>query len=375
MAVSARLVLASLLALPILSGCVDPAPPSDIRVDLERIASGFNAPIYATAVGGGQLLYVVEQAGVIRIVDGTTVRPTPFLDIRNLVGSGGERGLLGFAAPKNFPQSDRVYVHYTDRDGDTVLASYRSTTALADPATANVLLRVDQPYANHNGGMIAFGRDGFLYMGLGDGGSGGDPQGNGQSLETLLGKILRLDVSRGGADCPATNPMVGTGARCEIWAYGLRNPWRFSFDAQTGDLFIGDVGQNQWEEIDFSPASSKGGENYGWNVFEGRHQFRPASLENHVEPIAEYPTGPGGTCAVTGGYVYRGSRIPDLIGRYVFGDYCSGQIWVLERQGRSWVREELMDTDLSIASFGEDAQRELLIVDRGGSLHRLRAAP
>ena len=298
-------------------------------------------------------------------------RATPFLDIRNRVGSGGERGLLGLAFDPDYDENDRLYVHYTDKDGDTVLARYLAREgSQADPASEQVLLRQDQPYSNHNGGMIAF-RGAYLFMGLGDGGSSGDPHGNGQKLTTLLGKILRLDVSGDSAECPLSNPDLGEGARCEIWSYGLRNPWRFSFDRDNGDLFIGDVGQNRWEEIDHSPASSPGGENYGWNVFEGSHRFRAGNVDDHVGPIAEYPTGPDNTCAVTGGYVYRGSAIPELVGRYVFGDYCNGTIWVLERQGSTWERFVLLDTDLHISSFGEDQDAEILVVDRGGTIHRI----
>lgn len=359
------------------AGCAAPeVDPSDVRVTLELVADGFDSPVFATtAPGVVNRIYVVEQDGVIRSVGSVPREDEVFLDIRDLVGSGGERGLLGLAFEPGFPENRRFFVHYTDKSGDTVLARYRALDVdRADTASAKVLLTQDQPYANHNGGMIAFGPDGHLYLGLGDGGSGGDPQGNGQKLTTVLGKILRLDVRGDAYACPASNPDLGAAARCEIWAFGVRNPWRFSFDAETGDLWIGDVGQNQWEEIDFQPRASRGGENYGWNAYEGRHTFRAADIGDHVEPVAEYPTGPGGTCSVTGGYVYRGSAIAGLGGQYVFGDYCSGDIWSLRRDGGAWERFELLDTSHQVSSFGEDVSREILVVDHGGRVLRLVGA-
>ncbi len=366
-------LVAATILLTVLTGCAKQAPPAELNIKLQLVAEGFDSPVFATVHRGVDYTYVVEQKGVIRVVNQGTVLGTPFLDITDRVGSGGERGLLGLAFGPDFEADGDVFVHYTDKDGDTVLERFHATSATkADKAESTVFLQVDQPYANHNGGMITFGPDGYLYMGLGDGGSGGDPQSNGQKLTTLLGKILRLDVSGDAPTCPPTNPKLGDGTRCEIWSYGLRNPWRFSFDQQTGDIFIGDVGQNQWEEIDYSPGSPRvGGENYGWNVFEGTHRFRSDGIEDHVRPIAEYATGPDGTCSVTGGYVYRGANIPELEGRYVFGDYCNGKIWILERDEDSWDRLELLDTDLRLSSFGEDGDGELLVIDHGGAVYRL----
>lgn len=365
-------ILIGAAALLAFSGCAgaSDAPAAQLVVGLDEIGRNFDTPVFATTAGG-ERIFIVEQAGRIMVLEDRSPRPTPFLDIRDRVGSGGERGLLGLAFDPEYATNDRFYVHYNDKNGDTVLSVFLATDDVrADAGFERVLLRQEQPYGNHNGGMIAF-HEGFLFMGLGDGGSSGDPHGNGQKLTTVLGKLLRLDVSGDTATCPASNPNLGEGSRCEIWSYGLRNPWRFSFDSETGDIFIGDVGQNKWEEVNFSPASSRGGENYGWNVFEGSHPFRSGNVATHTKPISEYPTGPGGTCAVTGGYVYRGSAIGSLGGRYVFGDYCSGTIWILERQGSSWERLVLLETPLNISSFGEDAAGEILVVDRGGSIHRL----
>lgn len=366
-------LVAATILVTVLTGCAKQAPPAELNIQLDLVAEGFDSPVFAIAQRGGDYVYVVEQKGVIRVMNQGTFLGAPFLDITDRVGSGGERGLLGLAFGPDFDESGDLFVHYTDMNGDTVLERFHAESVTkADKTASKVFLTADQPYSNHNGGMIVFGPDGYLYMGLGDGGSGGDPQGNGQKLTTLLGKILRLDVSGEAPKCPATNPKLGDGTRCEIWSYGLRNPWRFSFDQKTGDIFIGDVGQNPWEEIDYSPASpGVGGENYGWNVFEGTHRFRADGIEGHVAPIAEYATGPGGTCSVTGGYVYRGEKIPELEGRYVFGDYCNGTIWILERDGNSWDRFELLDTDLRLSSFGEDGDGEILVVDHGGAVYRI----
>jgi glucose/arabinose dehydrogenase len=268
--------------------------------------------------------------------------------------------------------------------GDTVIARYRATPPdgdVADRASGQTLLTIDQPQANHNGGLVKFGPDGLLYIGMGDGGASGDfgpghaPQGNGQSLTTLLGKILRIQVAATGPyTVPAGNPNLGAGTRREIWAYGLRNPWRFSFDRGTGDLYIGDVGQNAWEEIDLQRSGAAGGVNYGWPSWEGLHRYRSgAARSGDIKPIAEYSHA-GGQCSVTGGYAYRGAGIPSLSGYYVFGDYCTGKIWSLVRFGGAWRVSLLRDTDYAISSFGEDDAGELYVLDHRGSVYRFDPA-
>jgi glucose/arabinose dehydrogenase len=336
---------------------------------------GLESPVYVTHAGDGSgRLFVVEQTGVILIIRAGRLLPRPFLDIRGRVIAGGEMGLLSVAFHPQYARNGRFFVNYT-ADGAslrTVIAEYRVSAAdanVAEPA-GRVLLEIAQPYRNHNGGLNLFGPDGMLYIGMGDGGSGGDPHNNGQRLDTLLGKLLRIDVD-GAAPyrVPPDNPFVGrSGARGEIWAYGLRNPWRFSFDRTTGRLFLADVGQNQWEEIDLI---QKGG-NYGWRTMEGAHCFNPpdgCSRTGLILPIAEY--GREGGCSITGGYLYRGGRIRDLVGRYLFGDYCSGTLWALRDDGGRWVRESLLDTGLRINSFGEDQAGELYVVDHRGTVQQL----
>jgi glucose/arabinose dehydrogenase len=352
-----------------------------------KIAGGLQSPVYVTDAGDGSgRIFIVEQIGRIRIVKGGALLPTPFLDIRSLVASGGERGLLSVAFHPQFKTNGVFIVDYTRASktpadvGDTVIARYRATPPdadVADPASGQALLTINQPQANHNGGLVNFGPDGLLYIGMGDGGASGDtgsghaPQGNGQSLATLLGKILRIGVGATGPyTVPADNPNLGPGAKREIWAYGLRNPWRFSFDRATGDLYTGDVGQNAWEEIDFQPMAGKGGVNYGWPVWEGLHRYRSGTTRTRdTKPIAEYSHG-GGRCSVTGGYVYRGAKIPALAGFYIFGDYCTGGLWTLVRFGGAWRLSPLRDTPYAISSFGEDDAGELYVVNRGGTVYR-----
>jgi glucose/arabinose dehydrogenase len=337
------------------------------------MAGGLDAPLLVTHAGdGSRRLFVVEQVGRIRILRVGQPKAEPFLDIASLVTAGGEQGLLGLAFHPEYEANGRFFVNYTDTSGDTVVAEYRAPggSDRADPASARVLLHIDQPYSNHNGGDVVFGPDGYLYIGMGDGGSGGDPHGNGQRLDTLLGKLLRIDVDRERPyGIPEDNPFVGRSrARPEIWAYGLRNPWRFSFDPETGDLWIGDVGQGEQEEIDLARAGRRGGLNYGWNVMEGKQCFSPpegCEAKGLVRPVAVYPTGLG--CAVVGGHVYRGARFPVLQGGYFFADFCAGVIFALDasRQGR---REPviLLDTDHAISSFGEDERGELYVTDLQG---------
>ncbi len=355
--------------------------PAQYRLAL--VASGFARPLYVTGAGDGSgRLFVVEQAGRVWIVrDGATL-PVPFLDISPLVStSANERGLLGLAFHPDYTTTGVFYVHYSARspDGDTVLARYRvspNNPDLADPGSAEVIFTLAQPYGNHNGGQIAFGPDGYLYMGLGDGGSAGDPLNAGQTPDTLLGKILRLDVDSSPTyTAPPNNPAftVNPALAPEVWAWGLRNPWRFSFDRATGDLYIADVGQNLIEEINFQPAESPGGENYGWRVFEGTRRFtNEREPAGHVPPIFEYTHAEG--CSVTGGYVYRGAALPELDGVYFFGDYCFGRVWATRRSpdGAFQTQVFLPDTDLIISSFGQDDAGELYLVDHGqGRVFRL----
>ena len=290
---------------------------------------------------------------------------------------GNEQGLLGIALHPNYAENGLFFVNYTKTNGDTIISRFQASAerTSADPAGEKVLLTVDQPYANHNGGSMAFGPDGYLYLGLGDGGSGGDPLGNGQKLTTLLGKVLRLDVDQGDTYAiPPDNPFGdGQKGRAEIWAYGLRNPWRFSFDRATGELYIGDVGQNQWEEIDYLPAGSAGGQNFGWNYREGANPYQgepPAGLVL-VEPVAQYQHPEG--CSVTGGFVYRGQELPEFNGIYLYGDYCTGRVWGLLRLADgSWKNQVLFDSGAFVTSFGEDRSGELYLLDqRAGAVLKL----
>lgn len=364
------------------------APASPVPLALEPVASGLNRPLFVTAAPGQPgRLYIVEQGGKILIHENGAVLETPFFDFAPLIGnSGGERGLLGLAFHPEYATNGRFYVNYTDTAGATTLAlycRYADDEYRADPATAMVMLTILQPFSNHNGGMLAFGPDGYLYIASGDGGSGNDPQNNGQALDTLLGKILRIDVD-GDAPyrIPADNPLVGVaGAAPEIWAYGLRNPWRMSFDRETGDLWIADVGQNALEEINLQPAASAGGENYGWRNREGS-QCRPGEtnceLPGAVDPIYDYAQ--DGSQSVTGGYVYRGSAIPALTGTYFFADFIAGTVCSLTRDDQGNVTvvnetENLNDNAITlgnVASFGEDENGELYIVDYGdGAVYRM----
>jgi glucose/arabinose dehydrogenase len=343
-----------------------PPPPAFLR----QIVSGMDKPtLLVSARDGTGRLFVLEQAGTIRIIKDGALLPEPFLDLSGLVNTGGnERGLLGLAFDPKYSENGRFFVNYTDADGNSLTARYSvsgNDPNRADPAGGVPILRIPHPqYANHNGGNLVFGPDGYLYFGLGDGGSGGDPNGNGQNLGVLLGKLLRIDVSVEPYAVPPDNPFVGrAGAKPEIWAYGLRNPWRFSFDRKTGDLYIADVGQDAYEEIDFQPAGDRGGENYGWNFMEGFHPYRGRAPAGLIPPVAEYDHS-GGNCSVTGGYVYRGSLLPELSGMYIFGDYCSGRIWVLDRAANGWRMAEWTDTTLAITSFGVDDNGEIYVLDR-----------
>jgi glucose/arabinose dehydrogenase len=356
-----------------------PADPAAVELRLEPFASELRSPLFLTHAGDGSgRVYVVEQEGRVIVLDADGGGRQTYLDIAERIDSGGERGLLGLAFHPDFASYGRLFVNYTDLSGDTVVSEFGGDAERADPASERVLLTIDQPFANHNGGDVAFGPDGYLYIATGDGGSGGDPMGNGQSLDTLLGKMLRIDVDGSEPyEAPADNPFVGRGeAQPEIWAYGLRNPWRFSFDRATSDMFIGDVGQGSWEEIDHEPAG-EGGRNYGWNIMEGPECFRQASCDQQglVLPVTAYGRDEGTT--VTGGYVYRGAAQPALAGIYFFADFGSGRIWgfaAADAGSGSVEVTELLQTDLSIASFGEDEAGELYAVDLGGAVYRLMGA-
>ncbi len=352
---------------------------------LERVAAGLRQPVAITHAGDGSgRLFIAEQGGLIRIIVGERLLDSPFLDLRDLTKAAGERGLLGLTFHPDYPRSGFFYVHYSDLAGNTVIARYQVSDDpnRAEPASAVTILRVDQPFPNHNGGQLAFGPDGYLYLGLGDGGAAGDPLGAGQDLSTLLGKLLRLDVD--GATpyaIPADNPFRNTpGARAEIWAYGLRNPWRFSFDRVSGDLYIGDVGQNAFEEIDWQPAASSGGENYGWNIMEGRSCFLAGNrcdATGLTLPVIVYPQGSGTGRSVTGGFVYRGEAAPDLNGSYLFADFASGRIWAATMPANPtaapWKFSELLHPGFTISTFGEDEAGELYLADYGGGvIYRLR---
>src|SRR5919106_3422 len=340
---------------------------NSLNIALETVAEGLQSPLLVTNAGDGSgRLFVLEQIGRIRIISDGNLISEPFLDISSLVVAGGEQGLLGLAFHPDFGDNRKFYVNYTDRNGNTVVAEYTahpSNPDRADPSSARPLLRIDQPFGNHNGGGIEFGPDGYLYIGTGDGGSGGDPLGNGQSLETLLGKLLRIDVDGGEPYAiPRDNPFAGeAGARPEIFAYGLRNPWRFSFDR--GSLWIGDVGQSDLEEINRVPAD-RAPVNYGWNIMEGDECFAgpDCSRRGLTLPVATYSHEFG--CSVTGGFVYRGREVPGLVGTYVLGDYCSGSIWGLNADGPFPQRlRELIASDRSISSFGLDESGELYATD------------
>jgi glucose/arabinose dehydrogenase len=363
------------------NGAPSDQPPADTSaLALEQVADGLAFPLYLTAPPGDDRLFIVEKGGRIRIVENGALRPAPFLDISSLVSGGSEQGLLGLAFHPDYHGNGRFFVDYTDSNGDTRIVQYHvsSDANAADPASAHILLTVEQPYSNHNGGQLAFGPDGYLYVGMGDGGSGGDPQGHGQNAGDLLGSLLRLDVSADtGYAVPPDNPWAdSSGARGEVWSIGLRNPWRFSFDRSNGDLYIADVGQNEIEEVDVSPAAGGGGRgaNYGWNIMEGNSCFSSGSCDRSglVLPATQYTHADG--CSVTGGYAYRGDAISSLQGTYFYADFCSG--WVRSfryvdgaaTEQRSWPS---LAPGGSVPSFGEDAKGELYVMSADGGVYKI----
>jgi len=349
------------------------------QIALLPLVSGVSQPVHVTNAGDGSgRIFVVEQGGRIRIIRNGVLEATPFLDIAGRVGCCGERGLLSVAFPPGYATKGRFYVNYTNKSGNTVVARYRLTTNpdVADPGSEQVVLTVSQPYSNHNGGQLAFGpNDGYLYIGMGDGGSGGDPENRAQNPAELLGKLLRIDVESGGNPylVPATNPFVQTtGYRGEIWALGLRNPWRFAFDRLNGDLYIADVGQAEYEEVNYQPGASAGGQNYGWRIMEGSHCYNPANCNPSglTLPVVEYSHAEG--CSITGGVAYRGTQFDRMQGIYFYADYCNGKIWGLRSAAASWSARLLLDTPFSITTFGEDEAGEIYVADfSGGEIYRI----
>jgi glucose/arabinose dehydrogenase len=364
---------------------IPPLPTGPDRLRLEQVAAGLVEPIGITHAGDGSgRLYVNGRTGRVQILepDGA-VREEAFVDLADRVLSGGERGLLGLAFHPDFERNGRVFVHYSRAgDGATVVSELRAENPLrADPASERVLLTVAQPFPNHNGGQLAFGPDGYLYIGLGDGGSGGDPFDNAQNLSVLLGKVLRIDVdgrATGGRQyaIPRDNPFAtegiqpGAGAP-EVWAYGLRNPWSFSFDPEGGDLYIADVGQNAWEEVNRQPGDSRGGENYGWDIMEGRHCYQDdCDQSGYVKPIAEYSHELG--CSVTGGHVYRGQAQPQLNGVYVFADYCSGLVFTLQVDEGTRTPKVVLEGGLRVTAIGAGEDGEIYLADLAdGGIYRV----
>ncbi|MFJ7087624.1 PQQ-dependent sugar dehydrogenase [Streptomyces griseus] len=370
-AIIGTLCLVTSLALATASADEPAAPVQPVNASLTEVAKAQGPS--AGAAGPDDTLWIAERAGTVRVLDGSGLG-APVLDISDETTTDGERGLLGVAFDKTFAH---FYISFTDLEGTSTIDEFAVEDGQLQPDTRRTVLTQTQPYANHNGGDIKFGPDGYLYIAFGDGGSGGDPHGNGQKLDTLLGKLLRIDPSGGEPYAiPADNPFVAdANAKDEIWSYGLRNPWRFSFDAGTGDLLIGDVGQSDWEEIDWAPADSTGGENYGWSSMEGTHPFRGGTEPaNHVPPVYEYDrTGLG--CSVTGGFVYRGEALPDLQGSYVFSDYCDGTLRTLQMaDGEVTGVGDLGVSAGEVISFAEGGDGELYVLGSNGTVSRVDPA-
>jgi glucose/arabinose dehydrogenase len=363
------------------SNCrVSSEPDVPLELDLKAVVTGLTSPVYLTAPTGDSRLFIVDQPGRIRVVRNGQLLPAPFLDITTRVGYGGERGLLSMAFDPAYASNGFFFVYYTNTSGDIVVERYGGTPgADVASATATPVITIAHPtYGNHNGGLVMFGPDGMLYLGTGDGGSGGDPFGNGQNLNALLGKLLRIDVRTLPYTIPASNPFVGqTGRRGEIWAYGLRNPWRFAFDrhptAPGSDLFIADVGQDRYEEVDVA-ASATGGLNYGWNTMEGTHCYPSGDTCSRTGlqiPVLEYDHARG--CSITGGFVYRGAALPGIAGHYFYSDYCQG--WLASMTGSAAAGYVSRDWSVpnvgNVLSFGEDAAGELYVLSANGTVYQI----
>lgn len=387
-AIAATLVLTAIVKL---SGCGGtdneasriPVPGEWPAISLTRVAGGFAEPLGITHAGDGSgRLFIVERGGRVRLVKNGVVSDTPFLDISDrLFSAGGEQGLLGLAFPPDYATGGRFYVNYTAiPDGRTIVARYTVSVDQdrADAQSESVLITIPQPFSNHNGGQLAFGPDGYLYIGLGDGGSGGDPGNRAQDKTSLLGKILRIDSAPGDGQygIPSDNPYVNNPtAASEIWALGLRNPWRFSFDRLTGNLYIADVGQSSREEVNIQNAESTGGENYGWNIMEGSTCFNDLSciMAGLTPPVVEYDHTQG-NCSVTGGYVYRGADFPSMQGIYFYGDFCTGRIWGLKKEGEAAANQLLLDSSHLLSTFGEDEAGNIYLADYGsGGIYLIEA--
>lgn len=386
-----RKVATKIAALLLALSCGGNGGPGDpaivtptVDLALQPIAIGLNSPVHLASPPNDDRLFIVEQPGRIRIVQNGALEPTAFLDITSKVTSGGEQGLLSVAFHPQYASNRRFYVYYVDNAGNLQIERYitpMATPNVADAAMALPIINIPHPdNSNHNGGQLAFGPDGFLYIGTGDGGSGGDPPNNAQNLNVLLGKILRLDVNQEPYAIPESNPFRNTpNARAEIWAYGLRNPWRFSFDRTGNVLYIGDVGQNRREEVN-AVASNRAGVNYGWKIMEGTSCYPPGTVmcdkSGLTQPVHEYPTADG-NCAVTGGFAYRGTAIPQIVGLYFFSDYCKGGLrsFRLVNGAATDVREWNAGVGGTITSFGEDRNRELYVISHGGTVGKLIAAP
>jgi glucose/arabinose dehydrogenase len=381
---SANIVaIAALLATPITCGddgvTADPPPASD-GIVLTEVASGLERPVQLLDAPGDPRLFIVEQRGRIRVLSGGLLQETPYLDVSSELSGGNEQGLLGLAFHPDFQSNGFAYVNYTDGSGDTRVVRYteRADGVSLDPASAKEILFVDQPFGNHNAGQLLFGPDGMLYIPLGDGGSSGDPQGNGQNLDTLLGAILRIDVNGGDPYAiPPDNPFASGGGRPEIWAYGVRNPWHNDIDVEGGFIYIADVGQNTWEEVNVTTLS-EAGVNYGWNIVEGPECFRGSGCDRAGlrDPVISYDHGDG--CSITGGHVYRGQAIPDLIGVYFYSDFCDGWLRSFRwdpAQGTAVDQREWSIPNIgSVYSFGKDGDGELYVL-AGNRAYRIDPAP
>jgi glucose/arabinose dehydrogenase len=373
---------------PITDGGVLSAPTSS-TIRLVKVADVAKPVLVTSPRDGTDRQFIVGKGGRIRVIENGTLLSASFLDISRSVSTGSEQGLLGLAFHPSYSTNRKFYVNYTDTNGNTVVREYKASSSnrnVVESGSGRTILRITQPYSNHNGGMLAFGRDGYLYIGTGDGGSAGDPGNRAQSIDSLLGKILRINVngttSTRAYKIPSSNPYVGRSGRDEIWQRGLRNPWRFSFDRSSGSLWIGDVGQKRYEEVDRAIRTTSGpgkAVNWGWRVMEGRHCYKPSSgcsTTGKKKPLVEYSHSSNGRCAVTGGYVYRGSAIPALTGWYIYGDYCSGEVWAVSAGASSPATPvRLLGTGSGrlISGFGEDASGRLYLCDLNGAVYRIVA--